>query len=322
MFEQARRENFGLLIALSGMSGSGKTLSALKLARGIAGHKGKVAIIDTENGRSKIYADDITSGFLVAPFEPPYNADKFITAIDEAEKNKIDVLIIDSLSHEWEGIGGVIDQAETATKTLKSGKVVPDNSIQKWKVPKRAHQSLVDKLLSANMHIIVTLRAKTKTKQVKNEQTGKMEIISSDEAVPIQEKSFIYDASLHLLMLGHGQYEVKKVLHQELMPLFDGKPMDYSHGKALADFANGGVEADKRKKEIIAQAKVAANKGMKELQVYWKSLSKAEQKNFKTMLDSDWKPLAEAIGKQKEAEQMEVLEEEKAKDAASDDNLF
>lgn len=320
MFEQARRENFGLLIALSGMSGSGKTLSALKLARGIAGDKGKIAIIDTENGRSKVYANDIASGFLVAPFEPPYNAAKFITAIDEAEKNKIDVLIIDSLSHEWEGIGGVIDQAENATKVY-NGKKVPDNSIQKWKAPKRAHQSLVDKLLSANMHIIVTLRAKTKTKQVKNEQTGKMEIISTDEAVPIQEKSFIYDASLHLLMLGHGSYEVKKVLHQELMPLFDGKPMDYSHGQALADFANGGIKADKRKKEITAQAKAAANKGMKELQDYWKSLSKAEQKDFKTMLDNDWKPLAEAIEKQKEAEAAE-LNEATNKEENTDEDLF
>ncbi len=312
MFEIAKRENFGLLIALSGMSGEGKTYSALKLARGIAGANGKVGVIDTENGRSKIYANDIEGGFLVAPFEPPYSSEKFIAAINEAEKAGIDVLVIDSISHEWEGIGGVVDKADNATKIDEKGQTVSDYSLNKWKAPKRVHQSLIDKLLSAKMHIVVTLRAKYKTTQARCPKTRKTIITTSDEALPIQDKGFIYDTSLHLYMTDQGRYELKKTLHQDLIKLFDGKPLNYHHGQALADFASGGVDPDVRHQEIITQAKESASQGMETLQEFWKSLSSSEKKKYKTNSDNDWKPLAEIADREKQ-------EQEKPKEQPDDD---
>ena len=115
MFEKAARKKAKLRLALAGPSGSGKTLSALMIAGGmVGGDWSKVALIDTEHERARFYADREDWGigeFLYQPLVPPYRADKYID-IAKAGADAVGedgVRIVDSLSHAWEGEGGVLE---------------------------------------------------------------------------------------------------------------------------------------------------------------------------------------------------------------------
>src|SRR5512135_1544389 len=108
-FRPAKRQNVNLLIGLAGGTGSGKTFSAFELATGIAGGK-RFAVIDTEAGRALHYADafQFDHGDLRAPFTP----DAYTEAIMAADAAGYPVIIVDSMSHEWSGDGGILDMQE------------------------------------------------------------------------------------------------------------------------------------------------------------------------------------------------------------------
>ena len=99
-FKKANKSAVYLKLAITGPRGSGKTTAALRLARGLVGDNGRIAVIDTENSSSLLYAD--TFDFDVCVVEPPYTEDKFITAIADAVEGKYDCVIIDSFSHVWQ----------------------------------------------------------------------------------------------------------------------------------------------------------------------------------------------------------------------------
>ncbi|HKY45724.1 MAG TPA: ATP-binding protein, partial [Pyrinomonadaceae bacterium] len=109
-FKEAQREAAPVFIGIEGESGSGKTYSALLLARGIVGPKGKIGVIDTEGKRSLMYADDPDiGGFLHMDFVAPYSSDRFRKAVHAARAAGVDVIVIDSASHEHEAEGGMLD---------------------------------------------------------------------------------------------------------------------------------------------------------------------------------------------------------------------
>ena len=100
-FKKAKREQIWLKVLFAGASGSGKTYTALRVATGIAKKTGgKVAAIDTENGRIRYYANEFDFDDL--QLEMPYSPEKYIEAIDMAIDGGYDVLIIDSITHEWD----------------------------------------------------------------------------------------------------------------------------------------------------------------------------------------------------------------------------
>ena len=106
MFEEVTRRKAKARIALTGVSGSGKTLSALLLAYGLTGDWSKVALIDTEHERARFYAEreDFGTGkFLYAPMYPPYSPEKYIQAVQEGAQvvGNDGVVIVDSFSHAW-----------------------------------------------------------------------------------------------------------------------------------------------------------------------------------------------------------------------------
>lgn len=105
-FRPAIREAVALLIGLSGSSGSGKTYSAMRLAKGICGDK-PFAVIDTEAGRSRHYAEifRFDVGDLTAPFRP----DSYLNAIKTADEAGYKAIVVDSVSHEWAGEGVFLD---------------------------------------------------------------------------------------------------------------------------------------------------------------------------------------------------------------------
>ena len=104
-FRKAEKNQAKLRLALIAPSGFGKTYSALRIAKGLGG---KVAILDTENGSADLYADSFEYDVLC--MNAPYQAQKYIMAIEAAEEAGYDTLIIDSLTHAWSGDGGLLDK--------------------------------------------------------------------------------------------------------------------------------------------------------------------------------------------------------------------
>ena len=108
-FRRAVREQVPLIIGLSGGTGSGKTMSAMRLAKGMS-HGKPFCVIDTENGRASHYADQFT--FDVLDLRAPFSPEAYAEAIAAADKMKYPVIVVDSMSHEWAGEGGVLDYQE------------------------------------------------------------------------------------------------------------------------------------------------------------------------------------------------------------------
>jgi len=230
----ATRQGVKPLICPFSESGCGKTMSSLLLARGIAGPSGLIVMGDSESRRGSLYADVIPGGFSTFDIEPPFSPQRYIEAVDAIEASGADVGIIDSGSHEWEGISGVLDMA--GENELKSGKP----GLHNWKIPKLEHAKFVQRLLRTKIPFIVCLRAKFKSRQSKNER-GKTEIVKDDFTSPIQAEDFIFEATAHFEIMGDHSIRLTKCSHPDLRKCFPEKgPIEIRHGELIAQWANGG----------------------------------------------------------------------------------
>ena len=164
-FTKATKQNATIKLAITGPSGSGKTYSALLIAKGLGG---KTALLDTEYGSASLYADffdfDTWDELDPSGFPPEY----FIRVIKAAEEAGYQNLIIDSLSHEWNGRGGCLELADTIGKTKYRG-----NSYVAWGEVTPRHNKLVEAIVGAKINIIVTMRAKAEYVLNKDEKSGK-----------------------------------------------------------------------------------------------------------------------------------------------------
>lgn len=163
-FEKAMRKKAKLRLALTGPSGSGKTYSALLVAKGIGG---KIAVIDTEKGSASLYSD--VAEFDVLELDPPFSPERFIEAITAAEQAGYETLILDSITHEWSGVGGCLELVDTIAKTKFRG-----NTWSAWSEINPRHRLFLDAILRSPMHIIATMRSKTETAQV--EENGRKKV--------------------------------------------------------------------------------------------------------------------------------------------------
>ena len=153
-FKKAQRRLSKLRLAIQGPSGSGKTYGALLLAKGLGG---SIAVIDTEHGSASLYADiEGMPEFDVLDLEAPYTPERYIEAITAAEKAGYDTLIIDSMSHEWNGQGGCCELNEALASSKYRG-----NTWSAWSETTPRHRKFVDKMLASKCHIIATLRSKS-----------------------------------------------------------------------------------------------------------------------------------------------------------------
>lgn len=149
MFRKAQKSLSKARICLAGPAGSGKTYSALLLASGLGS---KIAMLDTEHGSGDLYSDAFD--YDIMQLSPPFECQKYLDAIKEAEKLNYDVIIVDSLSHAWAGEGGLLD---LHTKISNSSK---ENSYTAWRQVTPLHNALIEALLQSRCHIIATTRAK------------------------------------------------------------------------------------------------------------------------------------------------------------------
>jgi len=244
-FRRAVRENVSLIIGLAGPSGGGKTMTAMRLAKGLAGNK-PFAVIDTEAGRAKHYASMFLfdHGDLAPPFRPSAYAD----AIRAADEAKYPVIIVDSCSHEHAGEGGLLDWHEHELDRMAGSdwKKRESCNMAAWIKPKMEHKQFVSRLLQVRAHLILCFRAEQKI-EMKRGQDGRMEIVPKTIAsgfsdwIPICEKNMLYELTASFLLTPDAPGIPKPIkLQQQMREFVDlKKPVDESVGANLGEWARG-----------------------------------------------------------------------------------
>lgn len=146
--QKATRKQVKMRLGLSAVSGGGKTYSALLLAHGLCGDWNKIAVIDTENDSASLYSH--LGPFSTLSLKPDFSPERYIEAIKTCEKAGIEVCIIDSIAHEWEGEGGVLDLCDRIGGGFQNA----------WKQMTPRHDKFKQAILQSPMHMITTVRRK------------------------------------------------------------------------------------------------------------------------------------------------------------------
>ncbi len=240
-FRPAVRENVNLLIGLAGGTGSGKTFTGMRIAKGMSGGK-RFAVIDTENGRASHYADQFD--FDVAELHAPFTPAAYTEAILAADKAGYPVIMVDSMSHEYAGEGGVLDMQEAEFQRMGARDSV---KVASWIKPKGEHKRMVSRLLQVRAHLILCFRAEPKIEVAKRDGktviVPKESLVGLDGWIPVAEKNLPFELTVSLLFTADKPGIPKPIKlqqqHRALFPL--DRVVDEESGKAVAAWAAGGV---------------------------------------------------------------------------------
>jgi hypothetical protein len=264
----ATRAGAHLLIQLFGGPRSGKTHTALRLARGMVGPKGTIGVLDTESGRARLHADKVPGGFVVGELTPPFTPLRYLEAIEEFVLFGIDILVIDSFSHCWEGQGGVLEMADDAERVGAKG-------LLKWLEPKRDYKRLINFLLSTRLHLILCSRAKQpieeKIVEIEGQTTKTFFTLPWE---PIQDKRLKYEMTIVLPMTLDGAYETDTTrlkAPDDLVHLFTGGLLTEETGAAIAAWVKGGVIVDHGLESLRRRGFEAAGAGTTAFTKWWNS---------------------------------------------------
>lgn len=252
----ADRSQAKLMIGLAGQSGGGKTYSALQLAYGLANSDAsQIGFLDTENRRGSLYADVFgDQKFWIGDLAAPFSPDRYVKAIRQFANKGVKVLVVDSITHEWEGEGGCDDIAQTN----KTPKGMPN-----WLLAKREHKKFMNALLYTPMHVISCVRAREKTnfKDPRN--------IYSEGIQPITEKNVMFDMSMSILLTENGKKrENLKVCPDFLALIGEDGYLTPAHGKALDTWLGGKDPMELGRDNL----RLAATKGTRELRLAWEEI--------------------------------------------------
>lgn len=242
-FRPAKREQVGLLLGLAGPTSSGKTYSAMRLASGIVGPGKSFAVIDTEAGRAKHYADDFR--FSHCDLMPPFRPGRYLEAIKDAEAAGFAAIVIDSMSHEHAGEGGVVDWQEEELQRMAGDNYGRREAMKMaaWIKPKMERKRLVSRLLQCRAHVIFCFRAEEKMAMVKEIKDGKERSVPvSIGYQPICAKGFMFEMTASFLLTPDRQGVPQPIKlegqHRAIFP--DGQEITEQSGAALAAWASGG----------------------------------------------------------------------------------
>jgi hypothetical protein len=241
IFKPAVREAVPLLLGVIGQTGSGKTFSAMRIASGIVGKGNRFAVIDTESKRALHYADkfDFDHCELAPPFRP-YN---YADAIRAADKAGYKAIVVDSMSHEWAGEGGILDwqEEELARMAGDDWKKREACKMAAWIKPKIAHKQMVQRLLQVRSHLILCFRAEDKVKMEKDDR-GKIQIVPAG-IQPICSKEMPYELMASFLLTsdkpGYPQPLKLQEQHKPMFPL--DNLLSEESGHLISEWAKGGA---------------------------------------------------------------------------------
>ncbi|HEY1114696.1 MAG TPA: AAA family ATPase [Chitinophagaceae bacterium] len=223
---KATRKKAKIRLGLSAVSGGGKTYSAILIAKGLVGDLSKVAIIDTENGSADLYAH--LGDFNVLPLSAPYSPERYVEAIRSCEKAGMEVIIVDSISHEWDGKGGCLEIVESL-----GGKY------QDWAKVTPRHQAFVDAILHSPAHVITTVRRKQDYEMTKD-TSGRVKVEKAG-LKEVTREGFEYELTINLEMDTKHNATTSK----DRTGLFMGKPAfmpTEKTGELIAQWCEQGEE--------------------------------------------------------------------------------
>jgi hypothetical protein len=247
-FRPGRRVDVSVLLGVSGGTGSGKTFTAMLVATGMGGGR-PFAVIDTEAGRALHYGDRFK--FDHGDLKPPFTAERYTDAIVAADKAGYPVIVVDSMSHEWSGDGGCLDQHDAELDRIAGTdwKKRDSANLAAWVRPKMAHKQMVMRLLQVRAHVILCFRAEPKVEMVR--EGGKMIITEKKSLVglhgwiPVTEKNLPFELTASFLLMAERPgvpLPIKlQEQHRAFFPL--DKPITERAGQLLAEWAKGGAPA-------------------------------------------------------------------------------
>ncbi len=221
--QKASRKKAKIKMCLNGPSGSGKTYSSLLIANGLCNDWSKIAVIDSENHSSELYSH--LGSYNVLQLSEPFTPEKYIHAIEACGQAGMQVIIIDSISHEWEYI-------------LEAHDSLPGNSVINWQKIGLRHKAFIQAILGSKAHIIATTR--TKQDYVLNERNGKM-VPEKVGLKAVQREGLDYEFTLVFDLNMKNSATASK----DRTGLFFGKPeqrLTIDVGKSIYIWCNSGSE--------------------------------------------------------------------------------
>ncbi len=221
--QKASRKKAKIKMCLNGPSGSGKTYSSLLLAYGLCNDWSKVAVIDSENHSSELYSH--LGSYKVLQLSAPYTPENYIQAIETCGQAGMQVIIIDSISHEWEYI-------------LEAHASLPGNSFTNWQKIGLRHKAFIQAILGSKAHILATTR--TKQDYVLNERNGRM-VPEKVGLKAVQREGLDYEFTLVFDL----NMKNSAVASKDRTGLFFGQPeqkLSIETGRAIYNWCNAGAD--------------------------------------------------------------------------------
>ena len=231
--QQAQKKQVKLRVGIASPSGFGKTYSALLLAYGITQNWAKIAIIDTENGSANLYSE--LGEYNTLNLESPYSPERYVEALKACENASMEVIIIDSITHEWNGKGGCLQIHEQL-----------GGRFQDWARITPRHQSFIDAILQSKCHVITTVRKKVDYSMNKD-SNGRTKVVKLG-LKDITREGLDYEMTTHFEIINDNHLVIAS---KDRTGLFMNKPefkITSGTGKLLMKWCLNG----KSKKEIIA----------------------------------------------------------------------
>jgi AAA domain len=326
----AVRDTVPLLIGLMGPSGGGKTYSALRLATGIQTVTGgDIYVIDTEAKRALHYADKFK--FRHIEFGAPFGSLDYLEALRHCAGKGAGVIVVDSMSHEHESPGGMIDFHEKELDRMAGDDYAKRERVKMlaWQKPKAARRLLINGLLQLNANFIFCFRAKETAKPIK--VGGKTEV-AQQGFMPIAGEEFVFEQTVNCLLLPGaigvptwksdfmGERKMTKLPEQFKDIFRESRALDEDIGKQLATWAKGGSSktpgktvqpaaqtgADFDEPSTTEKATafddalaLAAETGVDALRAAWDAIPKDYRETLKAALDQRHKPAAAKADKAK-----------------------
>lgn len=232
---KATRKKAKLRLGLSAVSGAGKTMSALLIASGMTTWD-KIALIDTENGSGDLYSH--LGEYNVITLTAPFTPERYIQAIKSCEDAGMEVIIIDSITHEWDGKGGILEIHGSMT----------GNSFTNWAKVNPRHTAFINSILESKCHVITTVRRKQEYELTKD-ASGKAQVdkLGMKE---VTREGWEYEVTANLeLDIKHNATSSK-----DRTGLFDGQPAfvpSAETGRMLLKWCDEGEEVPQQIKELL-----------------------------------------------------------------------
>ena len=260
-----------LVVGLAGTSGSGKTYTALQLAYGLAGkNASKVGLLDTENRRGSLYSHVLGAPFMIGDLTAPFSPERYREALNEFAASGVEVIVVDSMSHEWEGEGGC-DEIAHAPKANGQARKIAD-----WITAKREHHRFMRNLLNMPCHVIACFRAREKADFKNPDKPVSLGI------QPIAEKNTMFEMTLSFMLYNGGVNREPLKEIPEFFPFLRGDGyLTAEHGEQMREWA-GGMDPLERQRNVL---RLAAGKGTAALAEEWgRTKGKAALEGFKDTL--------------------------------------